>query len=71
MSHLRDILLVAEWENNGDVAVENTDELSDEVEIEREVDHCQDKGTSSSNIKTSLFFYKKCRYILLLSSWWA
>ena len=38
-------MLVAEWENNGDVAVENPDELSDEVEIEREVDHGQNKGT--------------------------
>ena len=38
-------MLVAEWENNGDVAVEDPDELSDEVQVQREVDHGENKRT--------------------------
>lgn len=41
---LRDPLLVGEGEDDGDVKIEDPDELCDQVQVEREVDHGQHQG---------------------------
>ena len=35
---------MTEWENNSNVAVQDPDELGDEVKVEAEVDHGQNQG---------------------------
>ena len=42
--HLGYVLLMTEWENNSNVAVQDPDELGDEVKVEAEVDHGQNQG---------------------------
>ena len=44
LEHLCDVFLVNEGEHDGHVAVQDPDELREQVEIESKVDHGEDEG---------------------------